>query len=219
MVPIILILSALSAVGASFLTPLNFRRDLNTTLPACSSTPQACICPNGTIFQTSSTYAVLRAKTRDVTGIISNFTNTAWMGTSPVSVGGNSTHPVRSLQGEVDGAVIVTQEILTEYVDYSGGAYLENKRPREGFFERFELIGTPITYVGDNGPGLLAGAWDTIDVRKISEGETLWIWGIYACMSAALNFGQIHRFAINNTSSVLEEAGKLRGETIGPFSI
>jgi hypothetical protein len=159
------------------------------------------------------------------------------LGASPISTGGTADHPIRSLPGVVDGANIVTQEQLTEFEDYSGGAYLENKRLEDGFLERFELIDTPITYVGDSGPGSLGGAWDTVDVRKIGKGKTLWIWGIYACMSSPwsmnypkmqrkamfltyiADFGQIHRGAISSISNTLEEAGKLRGETIGPFTI
>ncbi|KAG6366998.1 hypothetical protein INS49_001179 [Diaporthe citri] len=182
------------------------------------STPEACVCPDGTFYQISTTYAVFLADTGDLTELISNFTDTAWQGASPARVGGNATNPTRILQGE-NGAPIATTELLTEFVDYSGGEYLSHKRLRKGFFERFELIDVPIHYTGESGPGIVGGAWDTIDVRKISDGKTLWVWGIYACMSSAWDFRMIHQSLMQNINSALEKEGKLRGETIGPFSV
>ncbi|KAI3321622.1 hypothetical protein HD806DRAFT_545820 [Xylariaceae sp. AK1471] len=212
-------------VGSAAAFPANPRDATNGTeikpkFPECDATPQSCVCPNGTFFQASTSYATMYADTGDLTELISNFTNTAWFGTSPTSISGSAMHPIRLLIGDVEGVPVATNEQLTVFTDYSGKSdQSKTTRFEDGFFMKFQVIDTPITYYGDSGPGIIAGSWDTMDVRRIGEQETMWIWSIYVCFSSAFPFHEFHESAMKNISSTLGSQGKLSRDTVGPFSV
>ncbi|TGJ80889.1 hypothetical protein E0Z10_g7883 [Xylaria hypoxylon] len=189
--------------------------------PKCNADPQGCVCPKGTVFQSSTSYAMVYADTGDLTELISNFTNTAWFGTSPTKIfRGGSRHPTRLLIGDVEGVPVPTKEQLMVFTDYSGKSdQSKTTRFEDGFFMKFQVIDTPIKYSGSSGPGIIAGSWDIMDVRRIGEQQTMWVWSIYVCFSSAFPFNEFHESAMNNISSILGNQGKLSRDILGPFSV
>ncbi|KAI0970896.1 hypothetical protein F4678DRAFT_435031 [Xylaria arbuscula] len=189
--------------------------------PKCNANLRSCVCPKGTVFQSSTSYAMVYADTGDLTELISNFTNTAWFGTSPTEIiRGGSLHPTRLLIGDVDGVPVPTKEQLMTFTDYSGKSdQSKTTRFEDGFFMKFQVIDTPIKYNGTSGPGIIAGSWDTMDVRRIGEQETVWVWSIHVCFSSAFSFNEFHESAMKNISSILGSQGKLSRDTVGPFSV
>ncbi|KAI0423632.1 hypothetical protein F5Y09DRAFT_355172 [Xylaria sp. FL1042] len=206
--------------GATHGTEIDARLPSKLKFPECDATPRSCVCPEGTLFQASTSYAMVYADTGDLTELISNFTDTAWFGTSPTSVSGDATHPIRLLIADVDGMPVATKEQLTLFTDYSGKSDQSGTtRFEDGFFMKYQAVDTPVTFNGDSGPGIIAGSWDTMDVRRIGEQETIWVWSIYACFSFAFPFNEFHESAMKNVSSSLGSQGKLSKDTIGPFSV
>ncbi|KAI1120264.1 hypothetical protein F5Y10DRAFT_273241 [Nemania abortiva] len=203
--------------GSAAATPVTTKQ----MFPSCNANPQGCVCPKGTVFQSSTSYATVYADTGDLTELISNFTNTAWFGTSPTKIfGGRSMHPTRLLIGDVDGVPVPTKEQLMVFTDYSGKSdQSKTTRFEDGFFMKFQVIDTPIKYNGNSGPGIIAGSWDTMDVRRIGEQETMWVWSIYVCFSSAFPFYEFHESAMKNISTTLGSQGKLSRDTLGPFSV
>ncbi|KAI0447483.1 hypothetical protein F4803DRAFT_324897 [Xylaria telfairii] len=218
-----LLLSLLVASAAAFPSTPKYPPNGNNTkpkFPKCDATPQSCVCPSGTVFQSSTSYATVYADTGDLTELISNFTNTAWFGTSPTSISGDAKNPVRLLIGDVEGVPVPTNEKLTVFTDYSGKSdQSRTTRFNDGFFMKFEVVDTPITYYGNTGRGIIAGSWDTMDVRRIGKKETMWVWSIYACFSSGFPFNEFHESAMNNITSTLKRQGKLSKPTLGPFSV
>ncbi|KAI8946989.1 hypothetical protein F4801DRAFT_30444 [Xylaria longipes] len=202
-------------------TKIDGRVPIKQKFPECDATPQGCVCPQGTVFQSSTSYATVYADTGDLTELISNFTDTAWFGTSPTKTfRGDSMHPIRLLIGDVEGVPVPTREQLMVFIDYSGKSDQSNTtRFEDGFFMKFEVIDTPITYHGNSGPGIIAGSWDTMDVRRIGDQETMWVWSIYVCFSSVFPFNEFHESAMKNISSTLGSQGKLSRGTLGPFSV
>lgn len=93
--------------------------------------------------------------------------------------------PIRHLVGDVDGVAVPSNEQLTLFTDYSGKNNKKTNRKPDGFYMKFQLVDTPVSYTGATGPGILGGSWDIMNVRKMGNRETLWIWSIYACFSSA----------------------------------
>ncbi|KAI1825834.1 hypothetical protein F4861DRAFT_500012 [Xylaria intraflava] len=191
-----------------------------SSVPACGATIESCECPSGTFFQESTSYAMIYADTGDLTELISNFTNTAWFGTTPSNVTGTAENPIRLLVGVVDGTPVPTNEQLISFTDYSGKSDpTKTLRFEDGFLMKFQLVDTPYQYTGDNGAGTIAGTWDTMDVRNVGDSQTMWVWSIYACFSSAFSFQDFHVSAMKNISSTLDSQGKLTKATLGPFSV
>ncbi|KAI0418129.1 hypothetical protein F5X98DRAFT_128578 [Xylaria grammica] len=173
-----LIISLLVGSAAAFPAKREYATDgtqtgmdpVKSKFPECDATPQGCVCPKGTVFQASTSYATVYADTGDLTELISN----SWFGTSPTSISDDAMHPIRLLIADVEGVPVATNEQLMVFTDYSSKSdQSQTTRFEDGFLMKFQVIDTPITYDGNSGPGIIAGSWDTMDVRRIGEQETI----------------------------------------------
>ncbi|KAL5372054.1 hypothetical protein DPSP01_013797 [Paraphaeosphaeria sporulosa] len=209
------VVASLAMSALSF--PMSIQQRSTADIPTCGPEPQACICPAGSFFQASSSYAIYPVAAKEITRVTGQFLNTAWFGTSPDHVTGSSTTPgaKRFLYAGLPGGsseYLITEQ-LTKFEPRT-----TRGRTNVGYYMKFQMADAPLTYNKTDGTqGLLAGSWDIVDVREIN-GQTLMLWSIYVCFGDAYDIQGFHESAMKNVTQILKQERKMRGDMIGPIS-
>ncbi|EXL66647.1 hypothetical protein FOPG_17199 [Fusarium oxysporum f. sp. conglutinans race 2 54008] len=176
-----------------------------------SRTP--CICPAGTEYAQSASWAVVGANAKDVEELMNDYFECGWRGSVPYETLGPNNHPGKSvrvttfktLQG-----IFNFSEILTDQRVQSDGS----------FIQKFEYLST---IPGSNKNGTQTpwgGYWITITADHIFGNETLIRWSTYLCSRGYVNdFNKFHEIAFNGAINTLQSKGKVNGINVAAFSI
>ncbi|KAF6514290.1 hypothetical protein HZS61_006546 [Fusarium oxysporum f. sp. conglutinans] len=125
-----------------------------------SRTP--CICPAGTEYAQSASWAVVGANAKDVEELMNDYFECGWRGSVPYETLGPNNHPGKS---------------LTDQRVQSDGS----------FIQKFEYLST---IPGSNKNGTQTpwgGYWITITADHIFGNETLIRWSTYLCSRGYVN--------------------------------
>ncbi|PQE29387.1 hypothetical protein CJF32_00003137 [Rutstroemia sp. NJR-2017a WRK4] len=210
-----------------FLIPLNAAALLASTVLAsrrgghggygspqpCSTNSQLpCLCPSGTDYWESSTWAVIGATAQDVKDLIMDYYKCAWLGVVPYETHGPDNKPGVSIRTSFLPTKVGVYSITEKLTDLDIDA-------RGGFIEKFEQLASTVPVPYKSGNGSFSGYWVTLESTYIFKNETAIRWSIYACETGhARNFAVFHENALKNATTVLAAQGKIKGTNIGPYS-
>ncbi|PQE23433.1 hypothetical protein CJF30_00010515 [Rutstroemia sp. NJR-2017a BBW] len=228
-----------------FLIPLNAAALLASTVLAsrrgghggygspqpCSTNSQLpCLCPSGTDYWESSTWAVIGATAQDVKDLIMDYYKCAWLGVVPYETHGPDNKPGVSIRTSFlptkVGVYSITEKEMARLKQHLSlhimpWKLVENLdiNPRGGFIEKFEQLASTVPVPYTSGNGSFSGYWVTLESTYIFQNETAIRWSIYACETGhARNFAVFHENALKNATTVLAAQGKIKGTNIGPYS-
>ncbi|KAL8652935.1 MAG: hypothetical protein Q9226_004053 [Calogaya cf. arnoldii] len=182
-------------------------------LPTCSSLTfsSPCQCPEGTSYESTTTYAVIGANAKHVQAVTGNFFDITWLGMVPRetagpanSVGSTRTDYVRTMRG--------AYEFIEETLRWDSS-------PDGSFETAYKQQNNPILFQQEFGPGAFAGELVTWTAQYLGEHETAVSWSCYVCFTGGLNgFPEFHEMGITNATKILDAQGKLKGKSIKPWS-
>ncbi|PVH95136.1 hypothetical protein DM02DRAFT_660431 [Periconia macrospinosa] len=166
-----------------------------------------CVCPCGTDYSESVTWAVVGAPVSDVQSLMNDFHNPAWRGSLPYMTKGPNNFPGRSqrtstyktLQGTFNFTEILTHREV---------------KPDGSFIQKLEYLEA----VGNSTGNPSGGYWITISGDYIFGDETLIRWSTYLCSRGVINdWAKLHEASFKNVINVLRP--KTTGKNVAPFSV
>ncbi|KAF1924995.1 uncharacterized protein M421DRAFT_424223 [Didymella exigua CBS 183.55] len=175
---------------------------------SCSTDSGAnCLCPPGTDYSQSVTWAVVGAPISDVRALMNDFHKPAWRGSLPHATKGPNNAPGRSqrtstyktLQGTFNFTEILTkQDVLLD------GSFVQ-------VLEYLEAV-------GNTTGNPWGGYWITITGDYVFGDETMIGWATYLCSRGVVNdWAKLHEASFNNVINLLEP--KITGTNVAPFSL
>ncbi|CAF9921508.1 MAG: hypothetical protein HETSPECPRED_004570 [Heterodermia speciosa] len=171
---------------------------------------EPCICPYGTDFQYSTTWAILGVSAKDFSTYTSSFYDIAWQGVTNLTRNGpdKTVGATRTYQAPTSVGTLTFTEKLDSFQTLPDGSYIA----------RFSQFNVPLEY--GTGNGTFSGYWITFDAEYTAEYETALKWDIYACFTGTpFNFGVVHVNALNALLKVMDTAGLVKGNTTGPYYV
>ncbi|CAF9938975.1 MAG: hypothetical protein HETSPECPRED_001443 [Heterodermia speciosa] len=175
---------------------------------------EACVCPYGTEFQYSTTWAILGVNAKDFSKYTSSFYNLAWIGATNLTRNGIDHGPdkkvgtTRTFNQPTSVGTLTFTEKLDSFQTLPDGSYVM----------RFSLFNVPVEY--KTGKGSFGGYWVTLDAEYAGKGETVVKWDVYACLTdTPFNFAKLHIDALNGILKVLDRAGLVKGNSTGPYYV
>ncbi|KID93763.1 hypothetical protein MAJ_10274, partial [Metarhizium majus ARSEF 297] len=188
-------------------------RGMATNMPCSTYSRTPCICPEGTEYSQSASWAVVGTSAKHVEELMSDYYECGWRGSVPYATVGPNNSPgesVRMSTFKTLQGIFNFSEILTD-----------QRIQRDGsFIQKFEYKST---IPGSNKNGTetpWGGYWVTITGDHIFENETLIRWSTYLCSRGYVNdFNKLHENAFNNIINKLKGEGKVDGTNVAAFSI
>ncbi|KAF2756233.1 hypothetical protein EJ05DRAFT_94738 [Pseudovirgaria hyperparasitica] len=172
-----------------------------TPPPSCSqeTIEGACTCSHDMPYQRSRSTITLGAKIEDVSAIMKNFHQTAWIGVPhPISVSGTDLTP---------GAVRVMPANGVEFVEQ---IYNMATQPDGSFNLALQQADRPMFYWNTSDHQMIFdGFWDSMTVTKVSEHETAVDWRAWGCINQPSGFSVFQREALKGVVKTLSEARQL----------
>ncbi|MCJ1312672.1 hypothetical protein MMC25_006348 [Agyrium rufum] len=186
----------------------------STTAQACPSNDvnlyEGCVCPHGTDYQFSKTYAVLGVSAKDFYRYTADFYDVAWQGITNITKNGpdNQVGTTRTYVAPTSVGTLTFTEKLDSF----------QSRPDGSYVARISQGTIPIEY--DTGNGSFSGYWITFDAQAVAPRETWLDWSIYACFTGTpFDFGEQHNYVLSNLLASMKKAGLVKGNTTGPYYV
>ncbi|MCJ1348075.1 hypothetical protein MMC31_006306 [Peltigera leucophlebia] len=185
-----------------------------STGQACSAIPvsrfESCICPYGTDYLYSATYAILGVNAKVFNTYTSSFYDLGWQGVTNLTRSGpdKTVGSSRIFTAPTSVGTLTFSEKLDSFQTLSDGSYIS----------RFSQFKVPVEYT--IGKGSFSGYWITFEAQYAAEYETALTWTIYGCSTGfPFNFGKAHIKTLNDLLVVLDKAGLVKGNTTGPYIV
>ncbi|KAL8785989.1 MAG: hypothetical protein Q9195_008400, partial [Heterodermia aff. obscurata] len=167
-----------------------------------------CLCPYGTGFQYSTTWATLGVNAKDFSNYTSSFYNLAWIGATNLTRNGIDQGPdktvgtTRTFDKPTSVGVLTFTEKLDSFQTLQDGSYIM----------RFSLFNVPVAYKKGK-EGSFAGYWVTLDAQWAGKWETVVRWDVSACLTGTpFDFAKLHVDALDNLLKAMDKAGLVKGK-------
>ncbi|EOA91547.1 uncharacterized protein SETTUDRAFT_133214 [Exserohilum turcica Et28A] len=191
--------------GNVFGTPVH--SDYSSGAKCATNSGSNCVCPLGTDYSESATWAVVGAPVSDVEALMNDFHKPAWRGSLPYKTEGPNNRPGMSKRTSTYKTLLGIfnfTEILTKW----------EKKPNGSFIQKLEYLEA----VGNLTSNPWGGYWITITGDYVFGDQTLIQWSTYLCSRGVVNdWAKLHEASFRNVIDILRP--KTTGFNVAPFSV